>query len=322
MKYTIIIMHADGNETRKSTDAHNSKQAHEWAQQFATDGATIRAYPTTQDENGNINAYAVLRGALQVAKKSAEKTEGVTDTQQRMINELKSANAKAGKPEAEELGAGYLLDLCARMGADSQDYFGYAYKGILEAIDNGADITEQYHNAYLSINAYVMKQRSATTHELSTEYIEANGGTLVSITTYIARIINNGERYTPTDDNATMDAETAERLGEALSNAMIALTPRQKEIIKLVARDKSQRDIASALNIKNVATVNEHLTHIRAKVLEYFTENAPEFLTIIDGAKVNATNTKRNTDRHTKKNRHNADYYREYRARKKASANA
>lgn len=323
MKYTIIITHADGKQTRTSTDAPNTKTAHENAQPLAPDGATVRVYPTTQDENGNINAYAVMRGALQVAKKSAEKTlsrTGGTETQQRIANELTSANARAGQTGAEQLGATYIMDIISKLSADSQDIFGCAYDGILTAINDGAEISEQYHNAYLTINAYIMAQRSATEYETSTEFIEENGGKLVAISSYMARIIKDGERYTPTDNNNTMDAETAERLGAVLSAAAVALTPRQKDITLLTARGYSQRQICEKLNIKSVATVNEHLTHIRKKYLDYITENAPEFLALIKTAQVNAN--EQNTADKRNRNKHNAEYYREYRARKKATANA
>ena len=322
MLYTIIITHADGTQTRTSTNATNTKTAHENAQPLAPDGATVRVYPTTQDEHGNINAYAVMRGALQVAKKSAEKTlsrTAGTETQQRIANELTGANARAGQRHAEELGATYILDMIARLSADSQDIFSCAYDGILTAINDGADITEQYHNAYLTINAHIMAQRSATEHETNTEFIEENGGHLVAVSSYIARIIKNGERYTPTDTE-TMDAETADKLGAILSACAVALTPRQKEITILTARGYSQRQIADKLNIKSVATVNEHLTHIRKKYLDYITENAPEFLTLINSAQVNATENA--TKSKSQRNKHNAEYYREYRARKKALATA
>lgn len=311
MLYTIIITHADGTQTRTSTNATNTKTAHENAQPLAPDGATVRVYPTTQDEHGNINAYAVMRGALQVAKKSAEKTlsrTGGTETQQRIANELTGANARAGQPNAEALGATYILDMVARLSADSQDIFSCAYNGILTAINDGADISEQYHNAYLTINAHIMAQRSATEYETSTEFIEESGGHLVAVSSYIARIIKNGERYTP------MDAETADKLGAVLSACAVALTPRQKEIAILTARGYSQRQICDKLNIKAVETVNEHLTHIRKKYLAYITENAPEFLHLIKSAQVNAVKT----DRH----KNNAERMREYRKRKKALATA
>lgn len=318
MLYTIIYTNENGETRTAHINANNAKQAHEQAAQNAN-GATVRTYPTTQDEHGNIISYNVLRGALQAAKRSAEKAtaNGGTDTQFRIANELTGANAKAGADGAEQYGEAYILDLTARLSADSQDIFGYAYSGILTAINEGKDISEQYHAGYLSINAYIMKQRAATAYETSTEFIEESGGALVAINSYIARIINNGERYTPMD-GGTMDAETAERLGAALSGASIALTPRQKDIAEYIGRGLSQKQVAEKMYIKNVATVNEHLTRIRKIYLEYFTENAPEFLYIIKGAEVKADKV----DRHKKSNRHNAEYYRAYRARKKAEKNA
>lgn len=316
MLYTIIYTHADGTKTTAHTNASNPKQAHENASANAN-GATVRTYPTTQDGNGDIIAYNVLRGALQIAKKSAEKAtaNGGTDTQFRIANELTGANAKAGTDGAEKCGA--VLDLIARLSADSQDIFSCAYGGILQAIADGLPIDEQYHAGYLSINAHIMAQRAARQKECSTEYIEADGGAIVAINTYMARIIKNGERYTPIE-SGEMDAQTAERLGAAISASMATLTPRQKDIVRCVAIGLSERATAEKLNIKNVATVNEHLTRIRQKVLEYFTENATEFLPLINGEKVKTAKI----DRHKKANRHNAEYYREYRARKKAEQQA
>lgn len=320
MQYTIIYTDANGETRTAHVNAPNANQAHEKAAPNAN-GATVRAYPTTTDKHGNVIAYNVLRGALQVAKKSAEKAtmNGGTETQFRIANELTSANAKAGTDGAEKLGAAYVLDLIARLSADSQDIFSCAYDGILTAINDGAEISEQYHAAYLNINAYIMTQRAATEYETSTEFIEAGGGDIVAINTYIARIINGKERYTPMDGGG-MDTETAEKLGAALSGAAAMLTPRQREITILTARGYSQQQIADKLKIKSDATVREHLNHIRKKYLVYITENAPEFLPLINSAQVNATANKRAKDRYTKEQR--AEYMRKYRATKKATANA
>lgn len=316
MLYTIIYTHADGTKTTAYTNANNPKQAHENASANAN-GATVRTYPTTQDGNGDIIAYNVLRGALQIAKKSAEKAtaDGGTDTQFRIANELTGANAKAGTDGAEKCGAAYVLDLIARLSADSQDIFSCAYGGILQAIADGAPIDEQYHAGYLSINAHIMAQRAASQKECSTEYIEAGGGALVAIDSYMARIIKNGERYTPIE-SGEMDAQTAERLGAAISASVAALTPRQKDIVKCVTVGLSARQTAEKLHIKSVGTVDEYLTRIRQKVLEYFTANASEFLPLINGEKVNA----KRTDRHTKQA--NAEKQRRYRERKKAEKQA
>lgn len=320
MLYTIIYTHADGTKTTAHTNASNSKQAHENAS-ANPNGATVRTYPTTQDNNGDIIEYNVLRGALQIAKKSAEEAtaNGGTDTQFKIANELTGANAKAGTEAAEKCGAAYVLDLIARLSADSQDIFSCAYGGILQAIADGAPIDEQYHAGYLSINAHIMAQRAASQKECSTEYIEVDGGALVAINSYMARIIKNGERYTPIE-SGEMDAQTAERLGAAISASMAALTPRQKDIVKCVAVGLSTRQTAEKLHIKSDGTVKEHLTHIRQKVLEYFAENATEFLPLINGEKTTATHEKRKKDRYTQEQR--AEYMRRYRERKKAEKQA
>lgn len=322
MLYTIIITNANGTTTTIYTNVPNATTAHKDAKPYVKDGASVRVYPTTQDGNGKINAFEVMRGALQVAKISAEKTlirTGGTETQQRIANELTSANARAGKTETERLGTTYILDIIARLSPDAQDIYACAYDGILSAISKGANIAEQYHNAYIVINKHTIALRKATEHELSTEYITAGGEQIVALSSYIARIVKSNERYAPIDNN-TMDAVTADKLGAVLSAAAVALTPRQKEIVILTARGYSQQQIADKLKIKSDATVREHLTNIRKKYLDYIAENAPEFLPLINSAQVNATADKRAKDRYTKEQR--AEYMRKYRATKKATTNA
>ena len=318
MMYTIIITHADETTATITTNAQNAKQAHEYAETIATKADTIRVYPTTQDSDGNVIVYGLLRGALMVAKKSAEKTlsrDGGTKTQQTIASELISANARAGLTGAEELGAPYLLDIISQLSQDSNDIFSCAYNGMFDALQRGEDITEQYHNGYIEINRYIMAQRSASEKEVSTEYILESGGHLVAINTYIARIVKGGERYTPCNSE-TMDETTAEKLGAILSNASALLTPRQKTIVELVARGYSQRRIAELLHVKNAMTINQHIANIRKIYADYINANASEFNAIIKSAEVNETQKRRN------KNRHSAEYYREYRARKKAQKNA
>lgn len=312
MNYAVFARKNDGTDVLIScVNAINTKQAHEKVDK--KDNIAVRVYPTTTDVNGDIITYNVVRGALQVATTSAKKTvdrTGGTNTQRRIANELISVNVRAGADGAEQYGAGYVLDMISNMSHDSQDIYSCAEEGILTAIHDGADIAEQYRNAYLCINRHIMKQRGATARECSLEYTQESGGNIVPINAYIARIINGGERYTPYD-NGVIDIETAERLGAVLSDASALLTPRQKDIVEYIGRGYSQRQTAERLNIKSVATVAEHLARIRKIYLEYITENAPEFLYIIKGTQVNNTVIKRNT------NRHNAEYYRAYRARKK-----
>ena len=84
--------------------------------------------------------------------------------------------------------------------------------------------------------------------------------------------------------NKRMNNETMERLGTALWGMSEMLTPRQKDIAELISIGCSQKETAERLHIKNAETVNEHLARIRTVCLEYFTENAPDLLYIIENS--------------------------------------
>ena len=87
-----------------------------------------------------------------------------------------------------------------------------------------------------------------------------------------------------------MDAETAARLGAALSAAMRTITPTQRHIAELLGRGYSQRQIAEKTGRK-AATVNQNIANIRAKIAAYIRDNAPEFADMIDGAAVDTAAT-------------------------------
>lgn len=327
MKYTLFITDTNGNTTEKQIDALNAKQAHDHTP--IPDGYTVKAFPTTTDENGVINEYALMRGALQVAKRCAEKAlaSGGTDTQRRIANELVTVNAKVGANGAEKYGINYLLDLISRTSADSQNFHSEAYTAILTAHNNGLPINEQYRDAFKAVNRYIMKQRSATEKESSTEYIQEQGGNIVAINTVIHRIINADEKYIPTV-GGKMDDKTAERLGAVLSSAIATLSPRQKQIVELLAKQYSARAIMDKLAIKNERTYQDHIIIIRDNVLDYILKNAPEFSTLIDDINARLDRKRRmehNNGRkeHNAKDRHknNAERMREYRKRKKEEKN-
>lgn len=302
MLYTIIKT----NGTTTTIEARNTSEAH--ALFF---GEKIKAYPATVI-NDYIQPYNVVRGALQVATISAKKTAdrtGGNNTQIRIRNELVSINHRAGAVGAEELGINYIYDLINTLSADSQNYYSTAITAIIESISKDCDIITQYHNAFLAINKSISELKTASQRELSTEYITDGSGNIVAINNYIAKIINNNERYTPTD-GGTLDSATAERLSNALTESFKLLTPRQRDIIKYIGRDYSQRQTAERLNIKSVSTVNEHLVKVRKIILEYFTEYAPEFLYLINSIGVNEAVDKRSNNRHIN------EYYKHYKAKK------
>ena len=327
MKYTLFITDANGNTTEKQIEALNAKQAHDLTP--IPDGYTVKAFPTTTDENGAINVYALMRGALQVAKRCAEKAlaNGGTDTQRRIANELVTVNAKVGANGAERYGVDYLLDLIARTSADSQNFHSEAYTAILTAHNNGLPINEQYRDAFKAVNRYIMKQRSATEKECSTEYIQEQGGNIVAVNTVIHRIINADEKYIPTV-GGEMDDKTAERLGRVLIDFFGLLPKRKKDIIYLLAKGYSIPKTAKILNIKSWGMVDEHLTNIQSMCIEYFEKNAPEFLSLIDEIitrdKVKKQKERNIKDRHKndeKRRKQNAEKAKRYRERKKEEKN-
>ena len=316
MKYTLFITDTNGNTTEKQVETLNAKQAHDTTP--VPDGYTVKAFPTTTDENGNINEYALIRGALQVAKRCAEKAlaNGGTDTQRRIARELVTVNAKVGANGAEKYGVNYLLDLISRTSVDSQTFHSEAYTAILQAYNNGLPINEQYRDAFKAVNRYIMKQRSATEKECSTEYIQEAGGNIVAVNTVIHRIINADEKYIPTV-GGEVDDKTAERLGSVLVSAIATLSPRQKQIVELLAKQYSTRAIMEKLAIKNECTYQDHIIIIRDNVLDYILKNAPEFSTLINDISIRLDRKRRMTDRH----KNNAERMREYRKRKKEEKN-
>ena len=68
------------------------------------------------------------------------------------------------------------------------------------------------------------------------------------------RAVSNGERYVP--------PEVAMRIGERL---LAQLTPREMEVLKLVAKGFSNKEIATALNVVE-GTIKIHVTNLLAKL--------------------------------------------------------
>lgn len=313
MKYHVIIKNInDDSQIQTVVNAYNSKEAHEKANALKSNATdVIRVYAILTHDNGDINTYALYRASIQVATISAKKAmcNGGTDTQRTIYNSLSVCNYKAGINTENNGGTDYLLELISRMDHDSQEYVSCAYEGLLTGLCDKLSIDDCYHNAYIYINKYIMSQRSATMHEISTEYITDNDGELIAINNYVAKIINGGDRYIPCD-SGIMDSETAELLGSVLREAIAILNARQKQIVKYIALGYSQRAVAEKMKYKDVSSVAQHLQAIRKKVFDYIENNASEFLSLIDEMSVKTAKT----DRH----KNNAKRMRIYRERKKA----
>lgn len=327
MQYIAIINHinADGEEqiATCAISAQDARTAHAIAAQTANNGDEIRIYPDTA------TAAGIARGALMVARRTAInaiKRTGGNPTQHRIEREFAAANARCVGAET----ADRILYVIRTYSADTQDFFSIAMDALTETALLNLDITEQYHRAYLALNAYIHAQRAATEREISTEYLIDGGGDIVSINTALSQIIRGGDRWTPTD-GGTMDADTATRLGVAIRGAMVALSPTQRDIVRRAALGYSQRQIAEQTG-RGVATIARNLALIRAKVSEYLHDNAPEFGAMIDSMAVTAAthtanssegaNKRRTADGAERKAAKNAEYCKAYRARKAAERKA
>lgn len=320
--YTITTTDANGNQTttEHTINATDARTAHNAAEQHKPHGATVRVYPSTA------TAAGLMRGAVMVGRRTAInaiKRQG-TPTQHRVEREFAAINARlVGAETPERINA-----VIADYSADTQDFYSIALTGLQEGRTAGASIGEQYHGAFLMLNRYIHAQRAATEYEISTEFLTDGGGDLVAINTAISAIIRGGEKWTPTD-GGTMDAATAARLGAAIADAMRIVSPTQRKIAELLGRGYSQRQIAEKTG-RELATVNRNIAIMRGKIAEYIREHSPEFAQLVKMAETaaaaqnvtahNAGADKRRTAdgaaRH--KAAHNAEYYREYRARKAA----
>lgn len=280
MKYTVIITTADGRQTINHIDAQDARTAHEHGATIAQDAtATIRVYPATQDEHGAIIAAGVARGALMVARRTAAnavRRTGGNETQCRIDKELTAANARCHGAETITR----IETVIESYSADTQDFYSCAKQGILDGIADGVDIVAQYDNGFAALNEHVHSQRAASVYELSTEFLTDNGGDIVSINDVIACIIKGGNKWTPVS-GGRMDAETATRLGAAITAAMRTVTPTQREVAVLLGLKYSQRQIADKMH-RTLATVEKHAAIVRTKIAEYLRDNAPEFVHIMD----------------------------------------
>lgn len=297
MQYTIIITTADGKQTTYTTTAADARIAHEHGAIIANDvTASIRVYPTTQDEHGALIDAGVARGALMIARRTAAnavRRTGGNETQCRIDRELTAANARCHGAET----ARRIIDVIAGYSADTQEFFAIAAAGLTDAIAGGADIAEQYHVAFLALNRHVHAQRAATAYELSTEFIIDGGGDIVAINTAISAIIRGGDKWTAVD-GGNMDAATAARLGAAITAAMRTVSPTQRHIAELLGRGYSQRQIAEKTG-RGIATVNRNIAIMRGKISEYIRANAAEFADMLDSVTVAAAAGRAATDSRT-----------------------
>lgn len=317
MEYIIITTNtATDEQTEHRINVQGMHAAYEQAQQIAN-GNMFRVYVNTNSPDGHIDA------ALNIARRSAMNSiqrTGGTDTQRAILSSLDNLRScveyrlTAGAENVAEYIMARLYE--QEHSADALDFINTAALAISEQQAAGADIAEQYHAAYIAINHLIIKQRAATEHELSTEYITDGNGDIVAINTAIAAIMRGGDKWTATA-GGELDEQTAAELGAAIRAAVSLLNPTQRRIIELTGRGYSMRQIAGMTG-RAVSTIAQNAAIARATIAEYINSNAPQFAGLIDSAATQAAAVKKaNRDKGTQAARAAA-----YRARKRAAAQA
>ena len=263
MKYYITATMTTDNDNMTTAaatiTATDAKQAHDTAAALYPTAAAIRVYPSTD------TAAGLARGALMITRRTAVNAvmrTGGNPTQSRIERETAAVNARCHGAETAER----IISVVADYSQDTQEFFATAAAALACATAQGMEIPAQYAAAYKELNASIQAQRAATEYEISTEFLTDGGGDLIAINTAISAIIRGGDKWTAAN-GGEMDAETAERLGNAISVALRRVTPTQRRIAELLARGYSQRRIAEMTG-RELATINRNIAVLRGKVAE------------------------------------------------------
>lgn len=272
---------------------------------------TLRVYPSIDTADG------IARGAVLVTYRTALNgimRTGGNVTQWTIYKDARRLTAVSSTTPT----AAAIFAALSECGADVQDYVSTAYGALIDGAATAADVPEIYHGAYRALNEYIRGLRAATAHELSTEYIVDGGGDICEYVGAIASVIRGGDTWTAAaDDLGRLTAEKAATLGRTLTAALAKCTAIQKKIVKLLALDVSVREIARRLH-RDDKTIRRHIANIRGKVKDEIKANAPQFAYLLRAALIDRQTAAKKAEE--KKNRHTAEYYRAYRALKKAAA--
>ena len=276
-----------------------------------TEENDVRIFPSLETVDG------VSLAALQIARSAAKRsltTGTASATERNIYNGLTHAMAimchMEDNPTTNDVNR-YI----ARVDHDAQEFYGVAVAALWKAmkdydyiddITSEEDLHDIYREAYKAISKHIRGTRTRGEKEVSTEYIAVNGGDLVSITAYTAKLVGNGERYTP-DNSGEFSPEQIERLARVIQESFSTLKQSHKDTAKMLVKGMSQSAIARKEGVTAKA-VNNRVCRIREVLGEYIETNAPEFKYITEQPTETANDNK------VKK----ADYMRDYMRAKRA----
>ena len=251
MRYTIMITRKDGSQTTLLTEVDNTSKAHEFGLNQCSKGDILRVYATTTNEIGEILIDGVQAGSLTVVKRTTANMisrEG-GDLQYRLYNECRRSE---------------ITD------PDVLDCLSVAQLAIIEAIANGENISDQYHNAYLALNKHLRDNRQINLSVTAqrTVYIEDVDGEIISVNGTINRILSPSERYSPVSDEIDSPDNT-DNYNAMIKEIIATLTPTQIRILKYLAKGYSQRQIAEVTK-RSLGTISDHIRLIRKKAVDLY----------------------------------------------------
>lgn len=264
MKYVSIITNTNGTTTTIYSDAPDIKTARKDSLPYTTEGATLRVYPLTTDlieviidgkkakKNGILTAE-LTAGALMVVRRTTANMiarEGGS-LQYQLYNECRRPLSEIDDPNV-------------------LDCISVARLALLEGIENGDPIDEQYHRAYLALNKYLRnsKQINLSATAQRTLYIEDINGDIINISSGINAIVNFKE-YAPTAINFEIDRDKLTYYSEIIIAISGTLTPTQRKVLIFLAKGYSERKIAEVMH-RGKTTIHEHITIIRKKAADLF----------------------------------------------------
>lgn len=252
MQYVSIITNANNTTTTIYTTAPDIKTARKDSLPYTTEGATLRTYPLTTDHKG-ILTTELTAGALMVVRRTTANMiarEGGS-LQYQLYNECR-------RPLSE---------------IDDQnvlDCISVARLALIEGIEDGDPIDEQYHRSYLALNKYLRenKQINLSVTAQRTLYIEDINGDIINISSGINTIVNLKD-YAPTAINFEIDRDKLTYYAEIIITISKTLTPTQRKVLIFLTKGYSERKIAEVMH-RGKTTIHEHITIIRKKAADLF----------------------------------------------------
>lgn len=269
------------------------------------EGENLRVMPSLETVNGI--GLAALRVARSAAKRAL--TRGATTATERTIYNDLTHVVTVLNTYPSAVTATDIQSLVSALNPDSQDFYSVALEGLYNAMvdfdyvddaTSGEDLHDIYTSGYRAISRYLRASRTRGEREVSTEYIAVNGGDLVSITAYTAKLVGNGERYTP-DNSGDLTPEQLERLATVIHDGFATLKESHRKTAKMLVKGMSQKAIAEKEGVNRTAIV-KRVSLIREHLGEYIRGHEPEFAYMIN---ISTETAKGNKSR-------KADYMKEY----------